>query len=107
VAPFFSEAPEYDEDAVSSVLGKEGAKKKLEDVIDRFSELSDFSAPALEDCVRKLAAESGLKAADLIHPIRVAITGRKVGASLFETVALVGKDMSMMRLRSAAEKAKP
>lgn len=107
IAPFFSENMEYDEEAVSSVLGKEGAKKKLEDVIGRFSKLDDFSAPALEDCVRKLAEESGLKAADLIHPIRVAVTGRKVGASLFETVALVGKDRSMMRLRSAAEKAKP
>jgi glutamyl-tRNA synthetase len=105
--PFFTDGMEYDEAAVTSILGRDGAKQKLEAVIEKFSSLDNFEAPALEECVRKLAAELDLKAADLIHPIRVAITGRKIGASLFETVALVGKDKSITRLKYALEKARP
>ncbi|MDD5424461.1 MAG: glutamate--tRNA ligase [Candidatus Omnitrophica bacterium] len=106
-APFFTDVMEFDAAAVSSILDKDGVKQKLEAVISRFSAIDDFTAPALEECVRKLAAELGLKASELIHPIRVAITGHKVGASLFETVALVGKERSITRLRSALEKARP
>ncbi len=105
--PFFTDEVAYDEAAVVSVLGKEGAGKKLEAVVERFSSIPVFDTPGLENCVRDLASELGIKAADLIHPIRVAVTGSKVGASLFETVALVGKEKTIERLRSAIGKAKP
>lgn len=102
---FFAEEIEYDEDAVSSVLGKDGMKERLRAVIERFSSLSKFDTQTLEKCVRDLAAELGLKAADLIHPIRVAVTGHKVGAGLFDTVALMGKEKVIARLKGASEKA--
>lgn len=103
---FFAEKIDYDEDAVSSVLGKDGVKERLGAVIERFSSLSKFDTQTLERCVRGLAAELNLKAADLIHPIRVAVTGHKVGASLFDTVALMGKEKVIARLKTASEKAK-
>jgi glutamyl-tRNA synthetase len=101
---FFSDKVEYDEEAVKSVLEVEGVKDKLKALIERFGALETFDLQNIEDCVRKLATDLNIKAADLIHPIRVAVTGRKVGASLFETVVLVGKEKTLERLKGALDK---
>jgi len=103
---FFSDKIEYDEEAVRSVLEKEGSRDRLKAVIEKFGALEIFDLQNIENCVRNLAVDLNIKAADLIHPIRVAVTGRKVGASLFETVILVGRKNTMERLNSALNKAK-
>jgi len=41
-----------------------------------------------------------------IHPARIAITGRTVSPSFFETVSLVGKEVSVKRLRAASDRLK-
>ena len=104
-APFFTDEMDYDEAAVASILAKEGVKARLEAVIAKFSSLKTFDPQALEACVRDLASGSGVKAADLIHPIRVAVTGRKVGASLFETISLIGREKTLARLKVSLSKA--
>lgn len=106
IALFFADKVEYDEAAVKSVLEKEGVKAKLNALIEKFGALDNFELQNIENCVRNLAAELGIKAADLIHPIRVAVTGRTVGAGLFETVALLGKEKTLARLKGALKKAK-
>ncbi|MDD4879342.1 MAG: glutamate--tRNA ligase [Candidatus Omnitrophica bacterium] len=103
-APFFKDEVAYDEAAVASVLAKEGIRPRLEAVIAKFSPLKVFDPQTLEVCVRDLASESGVKAAELIHPIRVAVTGRKVGASLFETISLIGKEKTLARLKAGLGK---
>lgn len=103
-APFFADEVTYDKDAVTSVLAKEGVKAMLEAVISKFSSLKTFDPQTLETCIRDLASELGTKAAGLIHPIRVAVTGCKVGASLFETIALIGKEKTIMRLKAGLAK---
>ncbi len=103
---FFADKIEYDEEAVKSVLAKEGVKSKLNLLIERFSALEPFDLKNIEICVRNLATELGIKAADLIHPIRVSVTGRTVGPGLFETVALLGKEKTIARLKDALKKAK-
>jgi glutamyl-tRNA synthetase len=41
----------------------------------------------------------GLKTSDLVHPIRVALTGRAVGPGLFETMEVLGKEKTVKRLK--------
>ncbi|MBM3275128.1 MAG: glutamate--tRNA ligase, partial [Candidatus Sericytochromatia bacterium] len=53
---------------------------------------------------RALAAESGLKAGQVIQPVRVALTGGKVSPGMFDVVALLGRDLTIRRLRAAIEK---
>lgn len=106
VSFFFKEDIEYDEAAVQAVLEKEGVKERLAVLVEKFSALEPFDLSNVEGCVRNLSAELNVKAADLIHPIRVAVTGSKVGASLFETVILVGKENTLKRLKGALNKAK-
>ena len=59
----------------------------------------------MEAVCRALAEELKLKAADLIHPTRVAVTGRSVGPSLFHVLQVAGKERVIPRLRRAAASA--
>jgi len=103
---FFVEKIKYDKGAIETVLAKGGVRERLNALIEGFSVLANFDLQNIESCVRNLAADLGIKAADLIHPIRVAVTGRTVGPSLFETVALLGKEKTIERLKAALDKAK-
>ncbi len=48
-------------------------------------------------------AEQGIKIADIIHPVRVAVTGKSVGFGLFDTLAILGKPQSLARIDRAWE----
>ena len=46
--------------------------------------------------------EIGLSGKEFIHPCRVAVTGRSVSPGFFDTLALLGKDKAVKRLKNAA-----
>lgn len=68
---------------------------------ERFSRADPFDAATTEEAFRGLVAELGIKASDLVHPVRVALTGMAVGPGLFETIALLGKEKTVKRLLEA------
>ena len=68
---------------------------------ERFSHVDPFDADTTEKAFRGLVAKLGIKASDLVHPVRVALTGRAVGPGLFETIALLGKEKTLKRLSEA------
>ncbi|MDQ3891561.1 MAG: hypothetical protein M3274_01500 [Actinomycetota bacterium] len=57
----------------------------------------------MEEAVRGLAAEKEKGARHLIHPLRFAATGRTVSAGLFETLALLGRERTLLRVEKALE----
>jgi glutamyl-tRNA synthetase len=59
-----------------------------------------FEASVIEEALRRLAAELGLKPRDAFQPIRLAVTGSKVSPGLFESLEVLGKDESLARLGS-------
>ncbi|MEA3369254.1 MAG: glutamate--tRNA ligase [Candidatus Ratteibacteria bacterium] len=65
---------------------------------ERLGELEVFEAGEIEEICRGLAKELGVKSGDLIHPARVAVTGRAVSPGLFETMAVMGKEKCVKRL---------
>lgn len=60
-----------------------------------------FEPLAIETIVRETAENLGVKAAGLIHPIRVALTGFHVSPSLFDMMAILGQETCLRRLRNA------
>src|SRR5262245_8364880 len=64
--------------------------------------LETWSEGQLEETLRALAEELGLKAGQLFGTIRVAVTGRTVAPPLFETLAALGRDRSLARIAAAA-----
>ncbi|MDZ7374005.1 MAG: glutamate--tRNA ligase, partial [candidate division KSB1 bacterium] len=90
----------------------QGVRKHFADpeVVSRLERLAEvlegcepFEAGRVEACLRSLAEELGIKAAQLIHPARLAVTGRTGGPGLFELFAVLGREVVVRRLRRAAE----
>lgn len=100
---FFRDDFEYDPDGVKKFFTAD-TKKVFAKLIDRLKGLERFDVPSIETAVRSLADELGIKAAKIIHPVRLAVTGKTVGAGLFETVALLGKEKTIERLQIAISK---
>ena len=98
---FVSDDFEFDAKAVEKRLKKPGVKDLLLDLVERFSKVADWSAPALESVVKELSQGGGM--GPWVHPIRVAVSGRGEGIGLFEMLQLLGRDVSLARLRRAAE----
>ena len=66
-----------------------------------FTGLPTFDPVSLEAALRAVADARGVKAATLIHAVRVALTGKTVSPGLFDVVALVGRERTHERLASA------
>jgi glutamyl-tRNA synthetase len=90
VNAFYSKEVPYDQDALNKFITPQ-TRQYLQELSSRFDKLADFTALNLENELRQLAEEKGIKAAVLVHPCRVALTGKSVGAPLFETIELLGK----------------
>jgi glutamyl-tRNA synthetase len=63
---------------------------------------TSFEHDTLERALRQAAASLGLKAGPMFQPIRVAVCGRKNAPPLFETMAVLGRDVCLERIQNAA-----
>jgi glutamyl-tRNA synthetase len=99
---FFLEKIEYQQESVDKFLKSPGVGDNLRELIKRLEALPSFDAPSIEAAARGLVAERTLAAKDLIHPARVAITGRGVSPPLFETMSILGKEKVISRLKFTA-----
>jgi glutamyl-tRNA synthetase len=98
---FFGEDFPLDEEAVDKILRQEGAPELLGEACEALKTLDDFSAPEIERALRDLAGKREIGFGKLAQPVRVATTGTRVSASLFETLTLLGKERVLKRLSGA------
>lgn len=89
----------FDPESVEKVLKKEGAKKVLEGILERFSALPALTGENTEKVCRDYAAANTLKNGQVFHPVRVAVSGRTKGPSLFHMLEVMGKEMVLSRLQ--------
>ena len=68
---------------------------------DSIEKEAPHDAATAELLVRRIAEQSSIKAAALIHATRVALTGRAVSAGLFEMMIVMGPSRTVHRLRRA------
>jgi glutamyl-tRNA synthetase len=67
-------------------------------------ETADWTAESLKEALDAVGQRHGLKLAKAQAPVRVAVTGRTVGPPLFESLALLGRERTLARLRAARER---
>jgi len=94
---FLGEVHSYDPEALAKFTAP-GVLPILQKAIFLLEETVDFTAMSLEERFRKEASESGMKFAEFVHPMRLAITGRTVSPNLFELVEILGKGRCVVRL---------
>lgn len=99
LAGYAADPAEYDPAGMKKNVGPETAAL-LAALAGRFDALADFSKESLEGALRALAAEREVSAGKLIHPLRLAATGKTVGAPLFDVLELLGREAVRRRIES-------
>jgi glutamyl-tRNA synthetase len=100
---FFFRDVEYPDPTllVQKKMDAAGAAAALQAVYEELAQLETWSEGQLEEVLRALVEQLGLKAGQLFGTVRVAVTGRTVAPPLFETLAALGKDRSLARIAAA------
>jgi glutamyl-tRNA synthetase len=77
--------------------------KALLDFVERFEAKDGFSKEMLEEVARAWAESLGWKTKHAFMLLRLSVTGRKASPPLFDTMAVLGKEITRRRLRNAAQ----
>jgi glutamyl-tRNA synthetase len=96
---FFKDDFTVDEEGKRKYLDKEANKDNVRIFAGRLVGLEDFSHENIEKICRDIIEEREIKAGEIIHPTRVAISGKTRGAGLFEIMELLGKEIVLKRMR--------
>jgi len=101
--PFYPGPVEYSEDAVEKFWKDPAESSEALGVAAEFVATEpDFDDLArMEENLRALADERGVKAGRVMQSIRVAITGQRVSPGIFETMAAMGRDLVAERIERA------
>jgi glutamyl-tRNA synthetase len=92
-------APE--EDSAAKALGPD-TEPVLRAALSALEGLPAWEAAALEQALKDALVDGlGLKPRKAFAPVRVAITGRTVSPPLYESMKLLGREVSLGRLRRA------
>ena len=94
----------YDEKAFEKRLRKPaGAADLLRRFRDQLANVEPFDTASAESALRAFVETEGVKIGDIIHALRVAVTGKSVGAGMFETLAILGKTSTLARIDRALQ----
>ena len=100
---FFSDPTDFDRDAAIKRWKDKSVNKLIVSYIRRLEKLTNWSLDELDLSLRDTAQEMAVSAAKLIHPVRLAISGKSYGPSLFELIQLLGKMTTIRRLKKALD----
>lgn len=96
----FGELPEYDPSSWKKVMKPEAAGALTVAEV-RLQELKEWDPGSLEESLRRMLEENSWSARKGWQPIRVAVTGSTISPPLFESLAALGKEVTLHRLRHA------
>jgi len=99
--PYFDDIKEYDQKSVEKFIA--GSKNILEYVLRQLEPLDQWTEQALDEVLAKCQKELDLKTPQLNQPIRVALVGSTKSPSLGLTLSLIGKELSLERIKKALE----
>jgi glutamyl-tRNA synthetase len=102
---YFREEITLPEGAAQTDFGVEN-RPRLEKLRAAFAALEPFNAAAIEACLKAVATELTVKAGVLVHPVRLACTGKAIGPSLYHLMEVLGKERVLKRLDAALKAGK-
>ena len=89
---YFRDVTDYEPEGLKHFTPEN--KPRLQRLREAFAKLPAFDSPSLEAALKSVAAELGVKAGALVHPLRVACTGKSIGPSLYHLMEILGRDIS-------------
>jgi len=101
---FFVDQPEYDKELlIWKQLSKEDVKRNLTVVLSQLENVADWKQDNLDKTIVKYLVDHGYKLGDYLWPMRVALTGEKNSPGPFEVAAVLGKELSLQRIKHSIE----
>jgi glutamyl-tRNA synthetase len=98
---FFSEDFDFDQKAIEKNLKKHpDLKVWLPELAEKFESLEDWSHDPVYEAVNQFCEEKGTKLGVVLNGARVVLTGQMVGPSMIAAIEQLGKDKTIMRLKS-------
>jgi glutamyl/glutaminyl-tRNA synthetase len=97
---YFTEEFDYDPDAAAKHFTA-GNRPHVQKLRDAFAALATFDAASLETALKGVATELGVKVGAVVHPVRLACTGKPVGPSLYHLMEVLGRERVLQRLDKA------
>src|SRR5262249_41821692 len=94
---FFADDYEFDSGAVKKVFGNADAAERLKALREEFAKIDKWNLEAIESTLKSLAQKLDCKTGGLVHPARIAVSGRSVGPSLYHMLEVMGKDRVLKR----------
>jgi len=102
---FFVDELEYDPTLlIGKNMNRQSVTKALETAKKKLGRLEAFDTESLEALLRPMATELGLKTGQLFGTLRVAVTGQTAAPPLFQTMAVLGKELCLRRIEVALDK---
>jgi len=100
---YFTDRFSFEEKGAKKYFTRPGAAEDLTLLAAEFGKLpaADFTRDRTEAVLRQLAEQLARSPAELIHPLRMALTGMTTGPGIFDIVELLGRDHCAERLRRA------
>ena len=103
VLPYLPGEIPYEPAAVRKHWKRRVQVREYLDALRRKLDGCEWQTEPLERALRGLAAELGVGAGHLIHPLRVALTGQAVSPGIFDVLYYVGRGLSLERIERALE----
>ncbi len=94
---FFKDIENYDKKGIEKYFTSEKIGY-LKDLTKKIQNIKDFNSFEIEKVYKEYIDEKNIKGADVIHPTRLALSGRTEGPSLFLMMEIFGKEESVRRL---------
>ena len=102
---FFIEELDYQGDLlISKDMDRVATAETLDSAYQQLAQLTTFDTDSLEVLLRPLAVELGLTTGQLFSVLRVATTGRTAAPPLFQTMAVLGRELCLKRIEAALTK---
>lgn len=102
---FFTDEVKPDPEAAQKFLTPEWVPA-LERSLEVLEALPAWDAPSIEGALRGVQEELGLRKKTAFMPVRAAVTGSLVSPPLFESLAILGRERALARIRTGLEQSK-
>jgi glutamyl-tRNA synthetase len=104
--PYFYQPPALYEADVVKKRWKPDSPSQLKRLAEEFTQLEDPAKEQYESILHRTAEELKIKPSELIHPLRLAVSGMGAGPGLYDVLIILGKDETIRRIQSAIERIK-
>jgi glutamyl-tRNA synthetase len=91
----------YDEKAFTKRVRKEGAAERLRSFRDHLEDLNTFDADSTDKALHDFVEADDIKIGEIIHALRVAVSGKAKGVGMFDCLSVLGKKRSLARIDRA------